>query len=150
MVPIIEEDGAADRGVRGRFEDKEEDVADRLVGYELLSVREFKLFSRDRSVCLSTRDRGVGGNAESRAKAGGRNGVPMGEAVREEDGWMCCEKSVVQVPEEMRGPAHSSIKLTEEEEEAEEGATTRYNPSPFVDGKPNSRAILSNIDPMTG
>ena len=63
---------------------------------------------------------------------------------------MCCEKRVVQVPGEMRGPAQSSVDIVEEEEDDEEEATTRYSPSPFVEGKPNSRAILSSIDPIVG
>ena len=85
MVPTIEVDGAADKGVRGRLEDRVEDVADRLFVNDLLSVREFKLFIRIRSFCLSTRDRGVGGNEESPDRMGGRKGVPIGDPECEEE-----------------------------------------------------------------
>ena len=50
----------------------------------------------------------------------------------------------------MSGPAHSSVDTVEDEEEEEDPATTRYNPRPLVEGKPNSLAMLSSMEPMVG
>lgn len=84
MVPTIDEVGAADMGVNGRFEDND-DVADKLCDNELLSVRDVRLFIRARSDCLSTSAKGEGGIGPSRNDPCGRTGVSAGEPSREEE-----------------------------------------------------------------